>query len=196
MKLQTASTFILLLLFAFGCQKEIIQPEIAPAPELSTGSLEGLVRPDAPCGLGQTSDLVDIATANYGALEILNDANDIYFLAEMNHGWLIQSAQVYVGDLLNLPKDNNGGIRPEGFPYQWVNSRLASSYTYTIPKGGVAACTQVVIVIQAVQTDLWGNPINSIQLWGDGNAVLNGYAASYCQGVCGLTQATSDAAVY
>ena len=195
MKFKAFSTLILLAALAFGCQKEVIRPEGQAGPELWSGSQDGIFRPDQQCGSSQFSDLVDGSATTYGTLEILNDEDNVYFLAEMNHGWMIQGVKVYAGDVLNLPKGNGGVMLLEEFPFQWVSSHLTGASTYTIAKNGLASCTDIVFYVQAVQTDMWGNPMNSMEVWGNGSGVLNGFSSSYCLGACGVAPMAPDGAI-
>lgn len=192
MNLKSITTLLLIALIAFGCQKEIITPDNNQGPELWAGSQDGLFRPDQQCGSSQISDIVDENAVSFGSLEILNDEDNIYLLATMNHGWLLQGVKVYAGNSVNIPKGNGGAMQLEEFPFQWAHSRLTGASTYVISKNGLAGCTDFVFFAQAVQTDMWSNITQSRELWGDGNSVLNGFSANYCQGSCTVTPVTQD----
>lgn len=185
MKRFTILTITLLSLAFFGCQKEIITPESNNEPIIAQ-SLEGHVRPVQQCGTSAFTTFNNGATS-YGSIEILNDAEQLYILTDMNNGWLLQSIKIFAGNTLDIPKAYGGTIELEEFPFQMLHPRRVDKYTYTLPMASLPACFGVTIWAKATQVNMFGQVTNQVNLWANGSPVLNGFSFQYCKGVCSFT---------
>lgn len=183
-------TITLLSLTFFGCQKEIIAPEGNSEPVIAQ-SLEGHVRPVQQCGSSSFTTFVNAGTS-YGSIEILNDAEQLYILTDMNNGWLLQSTKIFAGTTTDLPKAYGGTIELEEFPFQMLHPRRVDKFTYTLPMASLPACFGVTVWAKATQVNMFGQVTNQVNLWANGSPVLNGFSFQYCKGVCSFT-GTSNA---
>lgn len=189
MKLRLLFTLSLLAVLAFGCTSDAVKPKTEGAsPELWVGTEDGLLRPDQPCGNALNVDLVDAGNSIMGSIEVLNDNSNIYFLVSMNHGWLLQGVKIFAGEGLNIPKGNGGVMQLEEFPFQWAHNRMTGLNTYIISKSALPSCADIVLYAQGAQVDMFGNPVVTRELWGEGSPVLNGQTFNYCIGTCGVAQ--------
>lgn len=175
-------TTTLLSLFFFGCEKEVILPQTNDAPELSL-STEGHSRPVSQCGSSAFTTFNNGATS-YGSIEILNNAEQLFILTDMNNGWLLQNVKIFVGNPINLPKGYGGVIELEEFPFQMIHTRMVDKYTYTLPIASLPTCFGVTIWAKAAQVNMFGQVTNQVDLWANGSSVLNGFSFQYCKGTC------------
>lgn len=175
-------TTTLLSLFFFGCEKEVIVPQTNDAPVVNL-STEGHIRPSVQCGSSAYTTLNNGATS-YGNVEILNNAEQVYILTDMNNGWLLQSVKIFVGNSVNLPKGFGGVIELEEFPFQMIHPRMVDKYTYTLPVASLPTCFGVTIWAKAAQVNMFGQVTNQVDLWANGASVLNGFSFQYCKGTC------------
>lgn len=183
MKIRFTLILAFIALLAFGCTKEEILPETNP---VSQGSMEGVVRPTQQCGTSAFTTLKSGA-ADFGSVEILNDDEQVFIITSMNQDWFLSDVKIYVGDPNAMPRGNGGVIQLEEFPLQYNHPNRVSEYTYTVNTAAMGACVGVTMWAHAVQLDMMGTEIGSIDLWANGTQTLNGYSFQYCKGVCNVT---------
>jgi hypothetical protein len=183
MKTRFIFTLSILALLAFSCQKECIRPESNTPTEMKC--VEGIFRPAQQCGASAFTTLKS-AGADYGSVEILNDAEQVYIITQMNADWFLADVKIFVGDANNIPRGNGGVIQLEEFPLQINHPGRVAEYTYTMNTANMGACVGVTVWARAVQMNMLGDEIASVDLWADGSQTLNGYSYQYCKGVCNI----------
>ncbi len=181
MKAKFFLTVSLLALLAFGCQKEMI----VPATESATlqSSLEGHFRPASQCGSSAFTTFSD-GTSSFGSIEVLNSAEELFILTDMNNGWFLRDVKIFAGNPLDLPKGNTGDIQVEEFPIQINHTTRVDRATYNLSTATLDPCYGITIWAHAVRLNMMGHEIGSVDVWANGSAVLNGYSFQYCGGVC------------
>jgi hypothetical protein len=188
MKAHFFFTLTLLSIFAFGCQKEMITPEAGMPTSMK--AIEGHYRPAQQCGASAFTTFNNGATS-YGSLEILNDAENLYLLTDMNNGWFLADVKIFAGDPMNLPKGSNGQIQTEEFGLQISHTPRVDRNTYSISTDGMGSCLGVTVWAHVVRLNMMGHQIGSVNVWANGSSVLNGFSYQYCQGVCNNASVTS-----
>lgn len=176
-------SLLLITALAFGCEKEVITPD-ANIPTVLESGIEDLIRPDVQCGTSRFTDLKNNNGDQFGTIEILNDADNIYILIEMEHGKFLDAIQVYFGDQASIP--NNGtNIQMEDFQFQAVTDRGATRYTVIMPHASLPNCSDIVLWAQASERNMFGNPISTNVTWMTGISIYDGSFFKYCLGSCG-----------
>jgi hypothetical protein len=186
-------SLLLITALAFGCEKEVITPD-ANTPTAALNGIEDLIRPDVQCGTSRFSDIKNNNGDLYGTVEILNDADYIYMLIEMEHGKFLDAIQVYFGDQASIP--NNGtNIVMEDFQFQAVTDRGATRYTVIMPHSSLSSCSDIVLWAQASERNMFGNTTSTSVTWMSGIAIYDGSFFKYCLGSCG-SNFNEDALAY
>ena len=183
MKVHFFFTIALLSVLFFGCQKEVVGPDETPAAQMFSHA--GHSRPGQQCGSSAFTTLGYDGTI-YGNIEILNDVDQLYILADMNYGWMLRDIKIYVGDPMLMPKGNGGTLQVEQFPFQITNPAPVDLFTYTISTNNLGTCFGVTIWARAVQLNMFGQEIDAVDVWADGSSVMNGFSFGYCKGSCAL----------
>ncbi|HHG85941.1 MAG TPA: hypothetical protein ENJ82_14435 [Bacteroidetes bacterium] len=182
---------ILLTLF-FGCEKEIISPQSINGPTLSASGLESLVRPDVQCGTSRFSVLKSSNGDLYGSVEVLNDADNVYLLIEMEPNKFLDATQAFFGTSSAIPTDGNGSILMEDFQFQSIIARGAARYTIIMPLSSMPNCPDIVLWGQASQKNMFGQTVSNREVWLTGIPIYNGSFFKYCAGACTINLGASD----
>jgi hypothetical protein len=143
----------------------------------------GHFRPDQQCGASAFTTL-DYGGISYGTVEILNDAEELYILTDMNNGWFLRDVKIFAGDPQDLPKANGGLIEREEFPIQVNHASRVDRFTYTMSTANLNNCFGVTIWAHAVRLNMMGHEIGSVDVWANGTSVLDGFSYQYCSGTC------------
>lgn len=171
--------FLLLGLSLTGCEKELLEPSgnDSLSPALRGGI--GHFRPDSQNGFSRFGEMTD-GTGTMGTVEILNDANDIYILMDMNPNLFLETVFVYFGTSNGIPTNSAGDILTEDFQFQAAIEGGAPKYTVTYPTSGLPICNDIVLMATATERNVFGNVIATHHFWLDGTAIYNGYFFKYC----------------
>jgi hypothetical protein len=181
--IKAISYLVCLAALSWGCQGETVAPKLS-ADAGAQSSLEGIQRPDNPCGSSTFTSFLDVNNNNIGSIEVLNTESELFLLVDMNTGWLLQSVKIFAGNSTDLPKSGVGSIQLEEFPYQYALSRAQDKSTFRFGTASLPACYGIAVCGQAVQINMFGGVTNSRQIWVSGTPVLDGRMFSYCNGVC------------
>lgn len=176
-------SLLLITALAFGCEKEVITPD-ATIPTVAESGIEDLIRPDVQCGTSRITELKNNSGDLFGNIEILNDADNIYILIEMEHGKFLDAIQVYFGDQASIPNDGTN-ILMEDFQFQAVTNRGATRYTVIMPHASLPSCSDIVLWAQSSERNMFGNPISTEVTWMTGINIYDGSFFKYCLGTCG-----------
>lgn len=178
--------FVLMIIFtfAFGCEKEIITPEQTHSPTIAFSGVEDLIRPDVQCGTSRFSDLKTDTGTPFGTVEILNDADNLYMLIDMEQGKFLNATQVFFGTSSAIPTDGNGNMLMEDFQVQTIVARGASRYTIIVPKSSMPNCPDIVMWAQASEKNMFGQTTNTSEVWMTGIPIYDGSFYKYCMGAC------------
>jgi hypothetical protein len=173
----------------WSCSSETVAPRTASNPVVQN-SIEGIQRPNNPCGVSEFVSMTDANNAAVGSIEILNTGTELFLLVDMSGNWLLQGAKIFAGNSLDLPKTNNGNIQLEEFPFQFMHSRAQDKSTFRVSLANLPACYGVTMYVQAARLNMFGQVVATSQFWADGTPVLNGKMFNFCSHVCPPT--TSD----
>lgn len=178
MKPRTTFVILLAALFMFSCSKEPIDTtanlEFGGGIGGDTGNIDGNntgqeEAQELQVGLvaGQNIDvgLVDVTVMDGNVTVVISTDGD----------WIIEETHVYMGDIADMPKNNNGSPKIGHFPYKGVHTNFTTFVSYT----GVAleAGECVDIAVHAVVTNVVTG--QSETAWGDGEPIDGSSWAMY-----------------
>lgn len=179
----------------YSCTAEYIDPvTLEETPELAESGLGGhhhIQYPSNPCGIVETSNLVDDAGNDLGDVEIINDIENLYIISHLDHGWLFTDMKVYAGKKEVVPVDRHGDLEIEEFGYQLFVGRWANEMSTRIPMNRIGSCSDLVVWAKIAEVDWFGNTIGTKIVWLDGSTLANGKYYNYCKHTCAATASTS-----
>lgn len=185
------STFLMILLFSFGCEKEIITPEYQhPTAQLS--GYNQIVRPSTQCAPSEFASLRDGST-NFGSVEILNQGDELYLLFSLNNYKFLDEVRVFVGDKSQVPLNPDGNIETELFHFKEVIAGGTNRYTMILKLDVVPACLDIFVSAKVSTRNMFGQVTATNNTWMHGNAFLDGYTAQYCVVNCFSSGSTPSA---
>jgi hypothetical protein len=184
-RFKTLSLLIALATLGFACERESITPTTPEAPQLYGTS--GLVPPTVQCGSSAFSFITDAQGSNLGAVEIANDAANVYVMISMNVTRFLEDLRVFAGDAASIDVDGTGTPIMEGFQFQAVFSAPQGRYTVILPKSTLGACTDIVLYGRAATRNQFGQMSGRRFFWIDGLPLHNIEAYKYCFGSCAVT---------
>ncbi len=179
---KTLSILLLLAIVAFGCQKEMIQPE-SDAPAAQYGGNPSLQRPLAQCGASVFAAM-KAGPVSLGTVEMLNDASQLYMIFDMNNFKFIEQIKIYVGDLGQMPVDGAGNILVEAFPVQYQMGIPANEYTFTLANEDISTCNDIIVWARVSTRNIFGQVTSTVDTWMSGNAIANGFETPFCLTTC------------
>jgi hypothetical protein len=173
---------LLLALVTFGCQPEGVSP--AGSTKTIAGTYIPIPRPDAPCGPSAFSQMKDGA-ANFGTVEILNTATDIYLILDLNPLKFVEEIKVFSGNVSSLAMNLDGSINVNAFNNQPSITTPLNDYTMMLPLP--SRCTDILIWARITTRSPMGSLIATNYAWMMGTNVANGYKVNYCPAQCAVS---------
>ena len=166
----------------FGCQKEILQSETS-LPIAQFDGQSQIVRPDVQCGATITCTMKS-SLGMIGNVEIMNSADLLYVVIDMNNFKFLDQIKVYVGDASFVRLDSDGYVDVEEFPYQYLFNSATNDYTFMLPVSELHSCQDIMVWASVSTRNMMGHVTNMTEAWMSGSPVSNGYATNYCLGSC------------
>ena len=129
-----------LLVFAFSCTKENVQPNTANSTN-QVNPTKGFASKQNKndffffCGELKKVDLLAGQHHVAGEVTMGNNETHIFVRVEMKNGWEMDYSHLFIGDLADLPTNKKGNPRIGHFPYHMDHSHSNGSdvYVFEIP---------------------------------------------------------------
>lgn len=188
---------------SFGCKPEqSVDPKNNKNnPDASIAGEDPHNRPDPQCMASVFSDIMDnqgntsggdpfdAGVGPYGRVEVVNGNTYLNVMISMGFYWLCADGSVFVGQCGQVPLNSDGSVNWEAF--QWGSTVPVVQYwQWDVPLSTLsldaAGCACVVVAMEGVQSDFYGNVFNNTRLWaqGDKNVGTNGRAITACPVPC------------
>ncbi len=139
-----------------------------------------------PCGTVSTGNLIAGQKIDIGSVSIYNTADSLFIDLSTTGNWWIQSANVYVGLLANMPQTPNGNPKVGQFPYQKSLDPKKKVLRFGIPLAGLPSCFIVAVHVEARKV-INGQLVQSETAWGQGLSLPGpnwAMGANYCLQTC------------
>ncbi|GAB4317021.1 MAG: hypothetical protein Kow00127_08680 [Bacteroidales bacterium] len=171
--------FLLILLIAGSCQKEVI--DSPRQPEQNPQYKDGIVY----CGTPLTVDLVNFEqTIQAGTVTVGNDYDNFYVTYSLTGNYTIKNLWLYAGPADQVPgnlnPDGSGSFSPWYFPYKTYYPNTPTEHTFVIPKTDLPQDCFVVVSYGVLQ-----GPDGQVIVFGKNNLKYSGYWFEYCMQNCG-----------
>lgn len=172
------STFILLLFMSFGCEKEVIEPQLS-TPTAQLSGANQILRPSVQCAPSGFATMQDGSTS-FGNVEILNSGSDLYLIFSLNNYKFLDEVRIFVGDKNDAPLNADGDLETEEFPYKEIIAGGANDYTMIHKLKRLPDCVDIMVFAKISTRNMFGQVTSTNDTWMHGTVYVNGYSQQYC----------------
>lgn len=150
---------------------------------------EEIVPPtETTCGSSLTRDINTSGGVKVGEVVLANDIDSLYVTVNTDEEWYFSAAYLYIGEIRNIPVNDDLNVRVNEFPIKTSHEPLVRSVQFTFSLNEIAACEDIALSLETKRLNSSGNVLEEARSWMDGSALdgvaVDGSYYEYCLNEC------------